>query len=54
MKKSIRCSKCNMVVDPFSYKCIINTWLDKNNVAWFEYKCPICKEKNVIKQKNWE
>ena len=49
MKTSAKKCTCGRVSDPLRLMIVKNTWLDKGDIAHFQFDCPQCLKENTVK-----
>ena len=47
MKFTVKKCNCGRVCNPFQLSIVDDTWL-KNNIEYYQYKCPQCRKTHVI------
>ena len=49
MKPSATKCECGRVSNPLHLMIVSNAWVDKKQIAYFEFPCPQCTAKNVVR-----
>ena len=48
-KATVKKCECGRVSNPIQLMIVTDAWLNKKNIAHFEFNCPQCKKRNVVK-----
>jgi hypothetical protein len=49
MRMPAKKCECGRVTNPFQYSIVTDAWVDRKDVAHFEFNCPQCGKKLKVK-----